>query len=261
LLDQASYDERTGRALHVALAELGQLAGWAAYDAGQQGLAQRYYLTALHAAHSADHRPLGAHILGSMAYQSAHQGRPTEAVTLIETALVGARGQETPSLLASLHGRQAYALAILNDASACTAAISKARAQVERLRPENEPPWLYWVSPAEITAKAGNCLLRLGHPDRAAVLLEEGIALFDRSFVRDRQVYSTHLADVLSRPGPQRDLDAAADRGMAAVQLAETLDSARSAGYMRDLCHQMQPHAQVSAVGDFLERARGSLAA
>jgi transcriptional regulator with XRE-family HTH domain len=71
LLDQASYDEPTGRKLHVALAELGQLAGWAAYDAGQQSLAQRYYVAGLRAAHSAHDRPLGAHILGSMAYQAA----------------------------------------------------------------------------------------------------------------------------------------------------------------------------------------------
>jgi DNA-binding XRE family transcriptional regulator len=60
LLDQASYDEPTGRRFHVVLAELGQLSGWAAYDDGQQGLAQRYYVTALRAAHSADDRPLGA---------------------------------------------------------------------------------------------------------------------------------------------------------------------------------------------------------
>jgi len=37
LLDQASYDEPTGRQLHVALAELGQLVGWCGYDAGQPG--------------------------------------------------------------------------------------------------------------------------------------------------------------------------------------------------------------------------------
>ena len=62
LLDQASYDEPTGRRFHVVLAELGQLCGWAAYDDDQQGLAQRYYVTALRAAHSGDDRPLGAHI-------------------------------------------------------------------------------------------------------------------------------------------------------------------------------------------------------
>ena len=188
LLDRASYDEPTGRKLHVALAELGQLAGWAAYDAGQPGLAQRYHVAALHAAHSAADRPLGAHILGCMADQAAREERPAEAVTLIETALLGARGRETPRLLAELYIRQAYALAVLQDVSACTAAVSKARMQVEGLMPDTDPLWLYWVSPAEIIAGAGDCLLQLGQADRATALLDEGVALFDEAFARDRQV-------------------------------------------------------------------------
>lgn len=261
LLDRASYDERTGRALHVALAELGQLAGWIAYDAGQHGMAQRYYIAALHAAHSADDRPLGAHILASMAHQAARREHPAEAVTLIETALAGSRGRQTPRLLAELYSRQAYALAILGDVSACTTAVSQARAQVEQLTTEKDPPWLYWMSPASVTASAGNCLLQLGQPHRASVMLEEGIALFDESLVRDRQIYLTHLTDALARPGRQRDLDAAAGRGMAAIDLAETLDSARSAARIRGLGDQLASHAELPAVRDFVERARSFRAA
>lgn len=101
LLDQASYDEHTGRRLYGALAELGQLAGWVAHDAGQPGLGQRYHIAALHAAHSADDQLLGAHILGCMADQAARRGRAAEAVTLIESAMVGIHGRATPRL----HGR------------------------------------------------------------------------------------------------------------------------------------------------------------
>ena len=86
-----------------------------------------------------------------------------------------------------------------------------------------DPPWLYWVSPADITSFAGECLLQVGQADRAAVLIEEGIALFDESFLRDRQFYSIHLANALTQPGKQRDLDAAAGRGMEAIRLAEGL--------------------------------------
>jgi len=261
LLDQASYDERTGRRLYVALAELGQLTGWVAHDAGRPGLGQRYHVAALHAAHSADDRPLGAHILGCMADQAARHGRPAEAVTLIDTAVVGIRGGETPRLLAELHIRKAYALATLRDGSACVAAVAKARTQVERFESDSDPSWLYWVSPAEITAGAGDCLLQLGQPGRATALLDDGIAMFDDSFARDRQVYLAHLADALARPGKQRDVDAAADRGLAAVHLAESLTSTRGIDCLRDLYTQMQPHASVPAVGDFLERAQGVLAA
>ena len=89
------------------------------------------------------------------------------------------------------------------------------------------------------------------------MLIEEGIALFDESFVRDRQFFSIHLADALARPGKQRDLEAAADRGMAAIHLTETLDSRRSTDLLSGFCHQMKSHAKVPAVEDFLDRAGG----
>jgi DNA-binding XRE family transcriptional regulator len=262
LLDRASYDERTGRALHVALAELGQLCGWAAYDTRQQhGLGQRFYVAALRAAHSADDRPLGGYILASMASDAArHDGRPADAVTLIETALADTRGRQTPALLAQLHMRHAYAFAFLRDTSACTAAISQARTQVEQLTPDDDPAWLYWVDPAAIIANAGVCLLHLGQSDHAAAMLTEGIAQVNESFIRDRQIYVTHLARALARPGKQRDLYVAAGLGMESIDLAESLDSTRGAGYLRDLYHELKPHAKVPEVRDFLDRARGLVA-
>jgi len=260
LLDQASYDDYTGRRLHIALAELGQLTGVAAADAGRPGLGQRYHIAALRAAHTADDRPLGAHILACMADQAACHDRPAEAVTLIETAAAGIRGRETPRLLAELSIRKAAALATLQDESACVAALAQAHMQVERFEPDSDSPWLYWMIPAQIMAEAGWCLLRLGQPGRATALLDGGIAMFDESFARDRQIYLVHLANALARPGPQRDVEAAADRGLAAVHLAESVTSTLGIDRLRDLSLRMQPHASVPVVGDFLERARGVLA-
>jgi hypothetical protein len=141
------------------------------------------------------------------------------------------------------------------------AAVAKARTQVEQFEPDSDPRWLYWVTPAEITAGAGDYLLQLGHSSQATTLLDGAIALFDESFARDRQIYVTHLAEALARPGKHRDLDAAADRGLAAVHLAEGLTSTRGIDCLRDLFRQLQPHASVLAVGDFLERVRVVLAA
>jgi predicted component of type VI protein secretion system len=56
-------------------------------------------------------------------------------------------------------------------------------------------------------------------------------------------------------------LDAAADRGLAAVHLAESLASTRGIDCLRELYVRMRPHAPVPAIRDFLERARGVLAA
>lgn len=148
-------------------------------------------------------------------------------------------------------------MATLRDSSGCAAAISKTRTHVEHLNRDEDPPYLYWVGPAEVTAGAGRCLLQLGKADQAAAVLKEGITLFDESFVRDRMNFFDRLAEAFTHPGPQRDLDAAAGRGMAALDLSQNLDSARGVGRLRDLCHQMTPHAKVPAVSEFLDRARG----
>lgn len=77
--------------------------------------------------------------------------------------------------------------------SGCTAALSKARTHIEHRSPGDDLPYLYWVTPAVITAYAGQCLLQLGDTGPAITLLDEGIALFDESFTRDRQADVTHL--------------------------------------------------------------------
>jgi hypothetical protein len=161
-------------------------------------------------------------------------------------------------LLAELYGRQAYAFAALGDVSGCNAALSNLRTQIERLTPGAGPSWLYWVSQANMTGEVGNALRQLGHTEQAAAVLENSIALYDDSLPSGGYAgYLIALADVLVRPGKQRDLDAAADRGMEAIQLVENLDSARLVDLIRTLSHQLTPHAKVPAVGDFLERARG----
>ena len=256
LLNKASYDDATGRKLHSTLAELGQLLGWVCYDTGQHGLAQRYYITALRAAHAADDRPLGAHILGSMAYQAVRQGCPAEAVTLIETAVMGIRGKQTSRLLAELYLRQAYAFADLKDSSACITAISQARTHVERAAKDDELAYLYWVRPAVITSGTGDCLLQLGQADRAVALINQGIAMFDAPFDRDRQLYLTDLAEAFARPGKHRDLESAAGKAIEAIQLAENLSSTRSVDRIRYLIQLMKQYANFPPVRDFLEQAR-----
>jgi hypothetical protein len=69
-----------------ALAEIGQLAGWMAFDAADHGLAQRYFVTALRAAHQVNDLPLCAHILGDLSFQAASRGHPADAIALGEAA-------------------------------------------------------------------------------------------------------------------------------------------------------------------------------
>ena len=234
---------------------MGQFTDYLAYDAGLDALAQRYWIAGLRAAHTADASALGAYILSWMANQAAARGRPAEAATFIETALTGARDRLTPALGACLGIRQAYAQAILRDAAGCANAVAEAGSWVEQVRPEDEPPRLYWVNRAGVTARVGRALLRLGQADQAAGSFAHSVRQLDGSMVRDRQLFLADWAEALAQPGPQRDLEEAASRGLEAVALADELASTSATKRIHDLRKKLKPHAEVPIVQEFLERA------
>ena len=86
ILRQGSHTAQVTRQLFGVVARLAQHAGWAAFDVGRHGLAQRYYLTALRAAHQAADRQLAAHVLGDLAFQAGSAGARKDAGELAEVA-------------------------------------------------------------------------------------------------------------------------------------------------------------------------------
>ncbi|MER8073839.1 XRE family transcriptional regulator, partial [Streptomyces sp. NPDC094034] len=86
LLDSARYDEPTGRRLRTVLAQAAQSAAWLHFDQGRHASAQRHWRTALHSAHSADDRDLGAGVLSDLAYSATWLGHPSEAVEILAHA-------------------------------------------------------------------------------------------------------------------------------------------------------------------------------
>jgi 2,4-dienoyl-CoA reductase-like NADH-dependent reductase (Old Yellow Enzyme family) len=120
----------------------------------------------------------------SKARHTVHGGRRHQNRHILDTVLTGVRGREISALLAEFYSKQADAFATLRDVSGCTAATSNARTHIEYLAADDDLPYLYWVTPAEITAYAGQRLLQLGHAGQETTLLDDGIALFDESSTR-----------------------------------------------------------------------------
>lgn len=87
-----SYSDEVGRALFGASAELTRLAGWMAFDTGQQEAAQRYYIQALRLARAAADVPLGGYVLATMSLQSTYRGFGDEGVDLAQAAVERNRG-------------------------------------------------------------------------------------------------------------------------------------------------------------------------
>jgi tetratricopeptide (TPR) repeat protein len=254
LLDNGSYTEPTARKLHLALAEFAQIAGYTANDRGDHARAQRAYVSALRAAHTADDRALGAFVLKCLASQALLRGRPDDTLTFAESALAGLGRAATAGESALLHSWRGRALAVLGEEAACRSAISSAQGFAEQMRVEDNPPWLYWLSPVEIQLKTGESLLAAGRPAQAEPLLDTGLSILpaDRQ-LGDRQVLLTRLAMAQCRNGR---LDAATASGNRALDLAARRSSHRGLSRIKDLCRELRPQAAVPEVQDFLDRAR-----
>lgn len=134
----ASYSDEVGRALFGATAELTRLAGWMAFDTGQQEAAQRYYIQALRLARAAADVPLGGYVLASMSLQATYRGFADEGVDLAQAALERNRGSPPPA--------------------PCPSSGSSRHAPTRRPgtgsppRPRSSPPRAGWSAPGRATA-------------------------------------------------------------------------------------------------------------
>jgi hypothetical protein len=139
-------------------------------------------------------------------------------------------------------------------------AIAKAQTAVEQIQSADDPAWLYWVNRAHFLHCSGWSMAKVTHTERAVPLLAEAAQLLSDGYQRDQQYTLILLAETLVAPGEQQDLEAAAHHGIEAIQIAETLLSGGSTKRIQELAQQMAPHANLPAVKDFMERARGVVA-
>ncbi len=161
LLHKGLHSGDVTRRLLVALGELGQTTGWMAFDSGQHGLAQRYFLTALRAAREANDRSLAAHILGDLCYQAACRGIGVDAVEIGEAA-VRAAESATRTARASVITRLGYAYAVASDTDGFARARGMARELFESHCPGLDPSWAYYLSESHLDAQAGYSLVHMG---------------------------------------------------------------------------------------------------
>jgi transcriptional regulator with XRE-family HTH domain len=254
LLREGRYTDSTGRRLHGTLGELLRLGGWVSYDGGDQARAQRFWIAALHSAHTAGDTALGANILGFMSEPARDTDRPDDAVNLAETALAGYKGS-SPRVSAILYMQAALAHAVKGDKSECRHAIDSAYSAFRNSPSESgEPEWCYWMDERRLNAMIGTCFLPLKDYSSACNYLE--LSLPERGqqniYVRDGVVSLTRLATACAQDGePER----ACDFGTRAIDtLSSQVDSARLIGLAQRLRDDLGPYRRVSAVQEFSDR-------
>ncbi|WP_055545448.1 hypothetical protein [Streptomyces sp. NBRC 110028] len=254
-----SYSDEVGRSLFGATAELTRLAGWMAFDTGQQEAAQRYYIQALRLARAAADVPLGGYVLASMSLQATYRGFADEGVDLAQAALERNRGLATARTMSFFRLVEARAQAKSGDGPACGAALKSAEGWLERSRSgDADPSWLDFYSHERFAADAAECYRDLRLPRQVRRFTEQALARPTEEFVRSHGLRLVVSAVAELESG---NLDAACAAGARAVEVANRISSARTTEYVRDLMHRLEAYRDEPRVAELRERARPLLVA
>ncbi len=254
-----SYTDEVGRALFGATAELTRLAGWMAFDTGQQEAAQRYYIQALRLARAAADVPLGGYVLASMSLQATYRDFPDEGVDLAQAAVERNRGLATARTMSFFRLVEARAHAKAGDSAAAGAALRAAEGWLERARAgDPDPTWLGFYSYDRFAADAAECYRDLKLPRQVRRFTEQALSRPTEEYVRSHGLRLVVSAVAELESG---NLDAACAAGTRAVEVAGRISSARTTEYVRDLLHRLEPYGDEPRVAELRERARPLLVA
>ncbi|KLL10478.1 MULTISPECIES: transcriptional regulator [Protofrankia] len=252
LLAKGSYTEKIGASLQLLAAELARIAGWASFDAGYHTSAQRYWIAALHAAHAAGDRLVGANIMKNMSLQCVDFARPKEALDLAEAA-VASGGGISGRVGAMLQMRLARAHAALGDQAGCFRALAQAETAADRSSPQ-DPAWAGIFDEGFHAAQLGICYIDLGQLPQADRWLTHALKVHPVARARDHATY------LLRRAAVQIDLGNI-DHGCALVRQAvpflEATRSQRNARRAEELRRSLRRHAahpEVREVDQLLAR-------
>ncbi len=272
VLRDGGHSEAITRRLLTALSDLTQLAGWMAFDAGQHGLAQRYFFTGLRAAHDAGYRAMEAHILADLSFQAASVGDPDDSVVLGEAASRTAQGAP-PSVRASVMSRLAYGYAAAGRVTECERTWLDSRDQLTNRRSETDPDWMYYLTPTHLDCQAGYSMIRAGRR-----MVGSGESAPGRALLRKGEslLRTGAYARPISEPSQRRALYEGAwlalgytahgkldDACAVAAQALPRLDqvrSPRSVALLATLARELRRRKRNHTVADFLPDLEAALA-
>ncbi len=255
---RAEVSEEAQRPLHVAVAELHQLAGWTSFDVGMIGPARRHFARALEHARFAEEPSLVARVLYCLARVHMHHGWAAQGVRLLQLGQVAAQQSGYGRAVAMIHANLGWAHAMLGDGRQMAAEISRARDEYGRAEADEAPRWLHFFDSAELQALRGAALAYLPEPTpqqrtEAIERFSLSTALRELTMARSRTFELIMLAWMLLDNG---DRDQAVHVGQQAVEMAGHVRSQRVVDRFTPLRASLQRHHADGDLRDLSERIK-----
>jgi hypothetical protein len=250
-----SYQDRVRREVFAAAADAAEVLGWATYDAGRHGAAQRYFVLGLRLAREADDHLMGGRILANLSHQANYLGNVTDAVQLARAAQTATTGREMATVTAMFLTMEARALASGGDARGCAEALHRAEQVFERSNPEQDPDWISYFDALELAGEAAHCFRDLGQARETRLFAADAIDP-DRTPPRTRAFIGMVDAAGALAAG---HVDEAVSVAKAAIGQAGPLRSDRYLRYVTDFHRSLtEQHATHTAVREFSDLVNAS---
>jgi transcriptional regulator with XRE-family HTH domain len=250
LVDRASYDQPTGRALRELAGEVARRIGSINSHAGQHDEARRWQLEAMHWARLADADWITVGTLANMARLASEQRRPREAIDLAVMAQRTAGPAATPRLKSMLLVREALGHAGAGDATSARATLRKAGGLADQPRHDDDPRWLNYYGLADYACFEHRAALMLGDDAAAEEGARTAQAMGDPvAYPRDHALDLVNLAAVLAQ---RRKIDESAAVALQAAIAAASLDSRRVTRGLHGVARRLAPFKAEPGVGQFL---------
>lgn len=234
---RGGYGDGTGRELCRAAGSLAAVGGICAYDADEQGLAQRYFHQALRLGKASGDRLFGGYVVALLVNQALFLGDDRRAIACAEAVLRTPGPQSTPALATDLHAMQATAYARIGDRRSAYDCMRKAESCSTRIRPEEEPEETGYVQPGLVQVRLAETLLVLGELDPAQRYAEE--AAREPAHVRGRVNRLATLTDIELHGG---SAERAARTAVQMVDNAQGIESRRLRQRMRQVREHLLRH-------------------
>ncbi|WP_163547817.1 hypothetical protein [Candidatus Frankia nodulisporulans] len=218
------------REIFRAAAEVAELLGWSAYDAGRYGAAQRYYAQGLRLAREAGDELLGGWMLASLSHQANYLGRFNEAVQLARASYSATHGKSGVTTTCLSLAMEARALASLGDVRGCTAAIHKAELLFETQNPDDDPSWIAFFNAEELAGEAAHCYRDLGRLKEVRIFGAQALDPLNTPPRTRAFIGMVNAAGALN----DGDLEEAIALASEAVDLGVSLQSQRYLRYLTD---------------------------
>jgi hypothetical protein len=125
--------------------------------------------------------------------------------------------------------------------------------EADRRQPaDDDPDWVYWLSPEEVEVMAGRVWTETQRPLRAVPILERAIAGYGDDTGRETALYQSWMAESLEQAN---EPDRAAAAATKALRLSKQAGSVRAGDRVSLLRRKLRRHAGNPAVDAFLEES------